>query len=50
MKFYSVRDADNHSALFFSNVTEMREVDEIVQSTISEALRMFITDGAEAKN
>ena len=50
MRFYSVREPDNRNALFFENVRALREADDVVRDAIVTALRMFITDGAEAKN
>lgn len=50
MRFYSTRTPEDHNRLFFESVQEMREADQIVQNGIREALRMFITDGTEAKN
>lgn len=50
MRFYSVREPDNHNALFFENVRALREADDVVRDAIVTALRMFITEGAEAKN
>ena len=50
MRFYSVREPDNRNALFFENVRALREADDVVRDAIVTALRMFITEGAEAKN
>lgn len=50
MRFFSVRDSDNHNALFFENVAALREVEDVVREAIVEALRMFISEGTEAKN
>lgn len=50
MKFYSVREPDNHSTLFFSKPAELAEQDELIQTAISDALHQFINEGSEAKN
>jgi len=50
MKYYSVRDADNHMMLFYDSVREFSESEEIVQTAIADALGRFIREGTEAKN
>jgi hypothetical protein len=50
MKFYAVRDADNHMMLFYDSVREFSESEEIVQTAIADALGRFIREGNEAKN
>lgn len=50
MKFYSIRDFDDHGVIFFESATEMgNQPDEFI-ALIDEALKPFISDGAEAKN
>lgn len=50
MRFYAIRTPEDHNRLFFESVQEMREADPIVQNAVAEALKKFISDGAEAKN
>lgn len=50
MTFYAVRDGEDHGVLFFSSAKELMEQDDRVREVIAEALKTFISDGAEAKN
>jgi hypothetical protein len=50
MKYYSVRDSNNHSILFYDSPKELVEESELIQLAIEEGLRRFITNGSEAKN
>lgn len=50
MEYYSVRDAEDHNQLFFSNAREFAEQHDDFRETIAEALQPFIGDSAEAKN
>lgn len=50
MLFYSVRDPENHSQLFFESAREFAEQHEDFRAVIEEALHPFINEGVEAKN
>ena len=50
MRYYSAREPENTDRLFFASVQEYREIDEIVQNAIGEALKTFINEVGEAKN
>lgn len=50
MKFYSVRDIEDHDQLFFESATEYAAQPEAFLACIDEALKPFINDGADAKN
>lgn len=50
MEFYAVRDADDHSKLFYSSAREFAEQHEAVREKIAEALSQFIGESGEAKN
>lgn len=50
MTYCSVRDIENHDLLFFENVFEFADSDDVIREVISEALATFVSDGTEAKN
>lgn len=50
MTYYSVRDIDAHDVLFFDSPREFQEQDDIVQTTIKEAIATFIENAEQAKN
>lgn len=50
MRFYSVREIDDHGVLAFSSAKELAEADEAIINIIREANLGFINDAAEAKN
>lgn len=47
---FSVREVGDHSRLFFESVVEFSQQDDLVQQAIKDALKIFISDPAEAKN
>lgn len=50
MLFYSCRDDEEHSELFFDSVEDLRSMPEEVQDSLETTLAKFITEAAEAKN
>jgi hypothetical protein len=50
MTYYSVREVGNDSLLFFESARDWADQDDLIQTTIKEALSMFINEGTEAKN
>jgi hypothetical protein len=50
MTYYSVREVGNNSLLFFESARDWADQDDLIQTTIKEALSMFINEGTEAKN
>lgn len=50
MLFYSCRDDDDHSVLFFENIADMRSMPLEVQEALANTLAEFIGDAGEAKN
>jgi hypothetical protein len=50
MLYYSCRDDEDHSELFFENIEEIRSHEPVVQQGLADALSSFINDPAEAKN
>jgi hypothetical protein len=50
MLFYSVRDFENQTELFFLTARELAEQPDDFRNTIQEALLPYINDGSEAKN
>ena len=50
MKFYSVRDPDDHNILFYDRPEDLAKEDQLIQTAVYEALQGFITEGNEAKN
>lgn len=50
MLYYSVRDFDEPTQLFYSSATELAEADDEILSAYREAIVPFIDDSAEAKN
>ena len=50
MIFYACRDDEDHDLLFFEDVDDLSQQDELVQEVLSDTLATFIEDPAEAKN
>jgi hypothetical protein len=50
MLFYACRDDEDHSQLFFADLSEMKSAPEQVQEALKAKLDSFITDPVEAKN
>lgn len=50
MTYFSVRDPDDITKLFFDNPEQLARQPEVVREAIHDALMPFITDGNEAKN
>lgn len=50
MLFYSLRDFEDTSQLFFENANELAQQHQTFRDTVSEALLPFISEAAEAKN
>jgi hypothetical protein len=50
MMFYSIRDPDDDSKLFFEKVDEVASQPDPVRELIEEALLPYISDSGEAKN
>lgn len=50
MLYYSIRDPENHSNLYFESAREFAEQHEDFRETIERALEPFINEGIEAKN
>jgi hypothetical protein len=50
MRYYSVRDIDDHGVLFFESARELAAEDDELRDLIDRAADRFIKDGNEAKN
>lgn len=50
MLFYSVRDDEDHSVLYFEAKDEIKSLPQEVQEGLAEKLASFIQDASEAKN
>lgn len=50
MRYYSVRDYENHGVLFFESARDYAEQSDEVHELVDMALETMITDGNEAKN
>jgi hypothetical protein len=50
MLFYSCRDDEDHSMLFFDTVAELKSQPEAVQDALANRLALFISETSEAKN
>lgn len=50
MNYYSAREFDDSTLLFFTNVDDWATAHETIKEAVAEAMEPFITDGAEAKN
>lgn len=50
MRYFSVRQFDDHGLLFFTNPRECAEAPDEVKNAITEALANFISESGEAKN
>lgn len=50
MLFYSCRDVENHSEMFFEDVDDMKSMPEEVTKELAETITDFIEDPREAKN
>lgn len=50
MLYYSIRDIENTSNLFFDTVDEWNEQPEEIRTIVVEALSKFVGEAAEAKN
>lgn len=50
MLFYSCRDDEDHTVLYFENKDEIKSLPSEVQKALADKLADFITDSSEAKN
>jgi hypothetical protein len=50
MLFYSCRDDEDHKALYFDSVDDMKSQPQEMQDGLARKLASFITDAGEAKN
>jgi hypothetical protein len=50
MLYYSCRDDENHTELFFEDFNELKSYEAVVQQGLADALSSFINDPVEAKN
>ncbi|HET6914971.1 MAG TPA: hypothetical protein VFH56_02665 [Acidimicrobiales bacterium] len=50
MLFYSCRDDEDHSILYFENKDQIKALPQVVQDALATKLAGFITEASEAKN
>jgi hypothetical protein len=50
MLFYSCRDDEDHSVLYFESVADLKSMPEEISTALAEKLSQYIGDAADAKN